>query len=104
MDEPNKHQITHILKKHFDVPIKSIDRINEGYTHYMYDCVVGETNVVLRISYNEKEESCLAKELLVMEEYGKKNIPIPKIYAFDIQKIDFPFDKLLFLGYWFSIY
>jgi len=97
--EPTHEQVRQIIKKHLDVDIIDVARITEGYTHYMYDvtCDVSgqKKNFVVRISYNKKDTSDLAKELAVMEECGKHGIPIPIIYAFDIQKTDYPFDYMI---------
>jgi len=95
--EPTREQIEQIFYKHLDAKVLDAKRITEGYTHYMYDCECelpsGEKkHFVLRISYNRKEDSDLAKELAVMEVYSKKDIPTPYVYASDVERKTFEFD------------
>jgi aminoglycoside phosphotransferase (APT) family kinase protein len=66
----------------------------------MYDCRCefkdGEIkHFIVRISYNRKDDTDLAKELLVMETYAKRGIPTPTIYAFDVQRTMYDFDYVI---------
>jgi aminoglycoside phosphotransferase (APT) family kinase protein len=96
-NEPTQEQIEQVLLKNLDVKILDIRRITEGYTHYMYDCKCELTHgeikhYILRISYNRKEDTDLAKELAVMELYSKHGVPTPIVYASDVERKDFEFD------------
>ena len=97
--EPTQKQIEQILLKHLDVRILDVKRITEGFSHYMYDCTCefdGKTkNFIVRISYNMNEDVEMGKELLAIETYAKKGIPVPEVYAFDIQKTLFDFDYMI---------
>ncbi len=89
--EPTQKQIKGILKEHFSKQkIKSIVRMTKGYSHYMYDCDLGDKYVVLRISFNKKDESCIGKEVWVIKQYKKVGVPVPKIYAYETRdKFDY---------------
>ncbi len=97
--EPNEEQIRGIIKKHFsNWEIKDIKRINEGYTHYMYECVCEiknkVINFILRIGFNKKDFS-IAKELWVMKKYSEIGILAPKVYGSDVSRTEFPFDYVI---------
>lgn len=98
--EPTNGQIMEILAKHLDVKVLDIKRITEGFTHYLYDCRCelrdgSIKNYIVRISFNTKETTDLAKELLVIETYARRGIPVPVIYGFDIQHTLFNFDYMV---------
>lgn len=96
--EPTELQIQQILKKHFpSAKVKSVSRINEGYSHFMYDCTLDKApkEVIVRAGYNKKDDMNITKELWVMEQYHKKGVPIPKVYASDVNRVKFPFDYLV---------
>ena len=95
-EDPTEQQIREILKKHFpDREIKSISRINEGFTHWMYNCELEGKNVILRIGYNTKTDYTIKKELWVTEKYREVKIPVPEIYAEDTTRKEFPFEYLI---------
>ncbi len=91
--ELSKNTLKRILRKHFPKnKILEISRISEGYSHYMYDCTLDNKNVILRISFNRKEEVNIHKEEWMIKQYKKTGAPVPKIYAVKSEK---DFDYML---------
>src|SRR3989338_1211786 len=93
---PSEEQVKQILERHFpDVSVSSTMRINEGFTHYMYESVLDTKTVIIRVGYNENEEYSLGKEFWAMEAYKKAGIPVPSIYAIDTSRTEFPFEYMV---------
>ncbi len=70
--ELSKNKLKSILKRHFPKnKVLEITRITEGYSHYMYDCRLDNKNVILRISFNRKEEVNIHKEEWMIKQYKK---------------------------------
>jgi len=78
-------KIKEIIEKEFNAKTLEIKRINEGYSHYMYEVKIDKEPFILiiRFSNNKNEESNLGKEKYVMELLEKNKIPAPKIYVYD---------------------
>jgi aminoglycoside phosphotransferase (APT) family kinase protein len=88
-----EQRVETILKKHFpNAEIRSIKQITEGYTHYMFDCELADKNVIARIGMNKEDKYSIAKELFVMQKYVEAGVPVPKVFASDFSRSDFPFE------------
>jgi len=78
-------KIKQIVEREFNAKALNIKRINEGYSHFMYDVTLDKEpkEVIVRFSNDIKESTSLAKEKYIMDTLAERNIPVPKIYAFD---------------------
>ena len=87
IDQHNQF-IRKIAKKHFSATVLKINRITEGYSHFMYDVEINKKpfNVIMRFTNTKKPEYNLLKEKYVMDIMTKKQIPVAKIYAIDTSK------------------
>ena len=77
-------RIKEIINKEFNASIIEINKITEGYSHFMYELKIDKEPhaVILRFANNTEEDFNLAKEKYVIELLAKHSIPVPKIYAF----------------------
>ncbi len=77
-------KIKGIIKKEFRAKVLDVERITEGYSHFMYlvkiDKAPGE--LIIRFSSNIKPAVSIAKEKFIIETLRKRRIPAPKILAF----------------------
>mgnify|MGYP001585623034 CR=1 FL=1 len=79
-----EEKIKEIIKKEFNADVVEINRITEGYSHYMYLVKFNKepSEAIIRFSNNAKKDVNLAKEKFVIELLSKNNVPVPKIYSF----------------------
>lgn len=81
MDKTDK--ITEIVKMEFNADVISISKINEGYSHFMFDVKISKApfEIVIRFMNWGSEEYGLEKESYVIRLLRKNNIPVPRVYA-----------------------
>lgn len=79
-----EQRILEIIKKEFDADVLLIERITEGYSHYMYDVKITKNpfDIIIRFSNNIQETKNLGKEKFVIDKLQENNLPAPKILAF----------------------
>lgn len=83
-------RIKTIIKKDLKSKVRSMEKINEGYSHFNYLVKISKSpgEVILRFSNNIGEEESLLKEKYVIELLRKNNLPVPKILAFHFPEKD----------------
>lgn len=79
-----ENRIPGIIKKEFNANTLEIKRINEGFSHYMYDVKINKApfDIIVRFSNNTQKGSNLGKEKYVIDLLKSNGLPVPKIYAF----------------------
>ena len=84
MGQITNEKITEIFKMEFGAEVLSVERITDGYSHYMYAVEMDKEPLksIIRFSNNIKEDVNLGKEKFVIDVLAGKGIPVPKIYAF----------------------
>ena len=84
MGQITNEKITEIFKMEFGAEVLSVERITDGYSHYMYAVEMDKEPLksIIRFSNNIKEDVNLGKEKFVIDVLAGKGIPGPKIYAF----------------------
>jgi aminoglycoside phosphotransferase (APT) family kinase protein len=77
-------KIPQIVEKELNAKVLEIKRINEGYSHHMFDVRIDKEpfEVIVRFQNNEEEKNGLSKENFVINLMASKGLPVPKVYAF----------------------
>ena len=97
-NQPSIEQVKDILFKYFNSTVRSINKINKGYTHHMYLCEIDDPvnkEIILRINFNESEYESIGKEVFVIDHYSKIEIPVPNIYFYNDLRIEHPFSYMI---------
>jgi len=78
-----EERIHEIIKQELNAKVLEVKRINEGYSHYMYDVKMDTTpyEMIIRFSNNKRKDVNLGKEEFVINLLKENDIPVPKIYA-----------------------
>jgi len=81
-----ENKIKQIVKKEFNAEVIVTKRITEGYSHFIYAVKIDKPpyEIMIRFSNNTHRSYNLAKEKFVMDLLTENNIPVPKIYTYDL--------------------
>jgi aminoglycoside phosphotransferase (APT) family kinase protein len=82
--EEHEQRIKGIIIKEFQAQALQINRITQGFSHFMYLVKIDKKpqEVIIRFSNNTKGEFNLSKERYVLEVLRENNLPVPRIFAF----------------------
>ena len=78
-----EEKIRIIAKKRFNSKVLEIKRINEGYSHFMFDVKINKFpfEAIFRFQNAPSTDTNISKEIWVMGRLKEKGLPVPKIYA-----------------------